>query len=137
MKKEGKMASISTFLGFDSSIKGSIDFKGTIRMDGRANGKITGNGGTLIVGEKAVIHADIIVDTIIIMGAVSGTIKARERIEVHPPGQLSGDIEAELFSIEPGGFFNGKCTMKSKTETLKKPIAPAQIPPVSELPKRK
>ena len=137
MKKEKKMSSISTFLGFDSSIDGSIDFKGTLRMDGRAKGKISGTGGTLIVGEKAVIDADIMVDTIIIMGTVSGSINARERIEVHAPGRLSGDIQAAMISIEPGGIFNGNCTMKSKTVTLKKSIVSAQIPSVSGLPKSK
>ncbi len=135
MKKDKKIASISTFLGFGSRIEGTVEFQGTIRLDGQVNGKISSKGGTLIVGERAVIEADIIVDTIIIMGEVSGTIDAKERIEVHPPGRLSGDIQAGVISIEPGGFFNGKCVMKSKTGSLKKPVASAQIPSVSELPK--
>ena len=82
MKKEDKITSISTFLGFGSLIEGSVEFQGTIRLDGRVNGKISSKGGTLIVGERAVVQADIIVDTIIIMGEVSGTIDAKERIEV-------------------------------------------------------
>jgi cytoskeletal protein CcmA (bactofilin family) len=52
MKKEKKISSISTFLGSDSSIEGTIEFQGTIRLDGRAKGKISSNGGTLIVGEE-------------------------------------------------------------------------------------
>ena len=132
MKKEDKITSISTFLGFGSLIEGSVEFQGTIRLDGRVNGKISSKGGTLIVGERAVVQADIIVDTIIIMGEVSGTIDAKERIEVHPPGRLSGDIQAGVISIKPGGFFNGKCAMKSKTSPLKKPVVSAPIPSVSE-----
>lgn len=134
MKKEKKIASISTFLGFDSSIEGTVEFQGTIRLDGRVNGKISSNSGTLIVGEKAVIHADIIVDTIIIMGEVSGTIDAKKRIEVHPPGRLSGDIQAAVISIKPGGSFNGNCSMKSKTAALKKSAVAAQTAPVSKPP---
>ena len=137
MKKEKKIASISTFLGFDANIEGSLEFQGTVRLDGRVTGKISSKGGTLIVGEKAVIQADILVDTIIIMGKVSGTIDAKKRIEVHPPGRLSGDIQAGVISIEPGAHFNGKCTMKSKADLPRKAAATAQIHSLSELPKGK
>ena len=132
MKNSHKTASISTFLGFGSRIEGTVEFQGSLRLDGQVNGKIIGRGGTLIVGEKAVIEADIIVNTIIIMGKVSGTIDAKERIEVHPPGRLNGDIQAGVISIEPGGLFNGKCTMKTKTDSPQNPIASIQIPSESQ-----
>ena len=137
MKNEKKLGSISTFLGADSRIEGTIEFQGTIRLDGRVKGKIFSKGGTLIVGEKAVIHADIHVDSIIVMGDVSGIIDAKERVEVHPPGRVSGDIEAGVISIEPGGVFTGNCSMKAKTVPIKKPAVPGKIPSVSELPKHR
>ena len=128
MKKEKNIASISTFLGSDSSVEGTIEFKGTIRLDGRVKGKISSNGGTLIVGEEALIHADIIAGTIIVMGQVSGTISATERLEVYPPGRVNGDVQAAIISIEPGGILNGNCSMKAQTTSIKKVSAPANIP---------
>ena len=128
MKKEKNIASISTFLGSDSSVEGTIEFKGTIRLDGRVKGKISSNGGTLIVGEEALIHADIIAGTIIVMGQVSGTISATERLEVYPPGRVNGDVQAAIISIEPGGILNGNCSMKVQTTPIKKVSAPANIP---------
>lgn len=128
MKKEKKISSISTFLGSDSSIEGTIEFQGTIRLDGRAKGKISSNGGTLIVGEEAVIHADIIAGTIIVMGEVSGSINATERLEVYPPGRVNGDVQAAIISIEPGGILNGNCSMKVQTTSTKKVSAPAIVP---------
>ena len=133
MKNETKIASISTFIGFGSRIEGSVEFQGAIRCDGQVNGKILSRGGTLIVGEKAVIEADIIVDTIIIMGKVTGTIDARKRIEVHPPGQLNGSIQAGVITIKPGGIFNGKCAMKTKSDASKKPLSTTPISSDSEL----
>ena len=88
MKKQTKTDSISTFLGSDADVDGSINFRGTIRVDGKVNGKISSNGGTLIVGEKASIDADISVGIVIVMGEVKGTIDAQDRIEVFPPGRL-------------------------------------------------
>jgi len=137
MKKENKMASISTFLGADSRIEGTIEFQGTIRLDGRVQGKIFSNSGTLIIGEKAVVQADIRVSSIIVMGVVSGTIDAKNRVEVYPPGRVNGDIEAGVISIEPGGVFTGNCSMKAKTVPIKKPEVPVKIPSVSELPKHR
>ena len=137
MKNEKKMGSISTFLGADCRIEGTIEFNGTIRLDGQVNGKILSNGGTLIVGEKAVIHADIRVDSIIVMGEIYGTIDAKKRVEVYKPGRVNGDIEAGVISIEPGGVFTGNCSMKTKAVPLKKPAVPVEIPSVSELPKHR
>ncbi len=117
MRKSKKGGSISTFLGYDSSIDGKIEFQGTIRLDGKVTGKIMSDGGTLIVGEKAVINAEIDVGGAVIMGEVNGTINAKDSIEVFPPGRVVGDIQAPVISIEPGGIFDGKCDMKSKTDT--------------------
>lgn len=116
MKKEKRTDQISTFIGADAGIDGTIEFKGTIRVDGRVKGKICSNGGTVVVGEKAVVNAEMFVNVAVIMGEVNGTIDAKERIEVYPPGRLGGDIQAPVISIEPGGIFNGTCTMKTQTE---------------------
>ena len=131
MKKAKKIDSISTFLGSDSSIEGTLEFEGTVRLDGRVRGKISSNGGTLVVGEEAVIHADVIAGTIIVMGEISGTINATERLEVYPPGRVNGDVQAAIISIEPGGILNGNCSMKMQTTSAKKVSAPSNIPSVS------
>ncbi|MFH2065221.1 MAG: polymer-forming cytoskeletal protein [Pseudomonadota bacterium] len=113
MGKKQKADSITTFLGAEATIEGVIQFKGTIRLDGRVKGKIQSDGGTVIVGEKAVIDADIDVDVAIIMGQVNGVIDAKDRIEVYPPGSVIGDIQAPVISIDAGVKFNGNCAMKA------------------------
>jgi cytoskeletal protein CcmA (bactofilin family) len=119
-KKVKKPDSISTFLGPDASVDGTLEFKGTIRLDGSVKGKIRSSNGTVIVGEKARVNADIAVGIAIVMGEVAGTIDAGDRIEVYPPGRIVGDIQAPIISIEEGGKFNGNCAMKEDTETTKK-----------------
>jgi len=116
MKKEKGTDRISTFIGADASIDGTIEFTGTIRVDGKVKGKIVSNGGTVVVGEKADVNAEVFVNVAVIMGAVNGSIDAKERIEVYPPGRVGGDIQAPVISIEPGGIFNGSCVMKAQTE---------------------
>jgi cytoskeletal protein CcmA (bactofilin family) len=120
MKKEKNTDRISTFIGADASIDGTIDFKGTIRIDGRVKGNITSNGGTVVVGEKGIVDAEISVNVAVVMGEVNGSIDATERIEVYPPGRLGGNIQSPIVSIEPGGIFNGNCVMKPDKETAGK-----------------
>jgi cytoskeletal protein CcmA (bactofilin family) len=137
-KKRGKKAdSISTFLGPDASVNGTIEFQGTIRLDGRVEGKIKSNGGTVIVGEKAVVNAEVIVGTAIILGEVTGKIDAEDRIEVYPPGRVVGDIKAPLISIEEGGLFNGNCAMRDQANSSKKIVDLPQEPQSNEASKRK
>ncbi len=124
MRKTKQADTITTFLGFDASIEGAVEFKGTIRLDGRVKGKIFSNGGTLIIGEKAVVDADIDVDIAIIMGQVNGIINAKKRIEVYPPGNIVGDIHAPVVSIDAGVKFNGNCTMNNQPAAAKTVSAP-------------
>jgi cytoskeletal protein CcmA (bactofilin family) len=119
-KKGPKPDSISTFLGPDASVEGTLSFQGTIRLDGRIKGKITSNGGTVIVGEQAVVSADLAVGIAVVMGEVNGTIDAAERIELYPPGRIVGDIQAPVIAIEEGGIFNGHCVMAQRSENIKK-----------------
>ena len=115
MKKNKKTDSISTFLGSDASFDGTLEFQGAIRLDGRVKGKILSSNGTLIVGENAAVDAEIRVNVIIVMGEVNGLIEAQDRIEVFPPGRVGGEIHSPVVSIEPGGIFNGTCSMKLPT----------------------
>ena len=126
MKKEKGTDRISTFIGADASIEGHIEFKGTIRVDGKVKGKISSNSGTVVVGEHAVVDAEVFVNVAVIMGELNGTIEAKDRIEVYPPGRVGGDIHAPIIAIEPGGVFNGNCVMKTRSEKdAKKDVKPA------------
>ena len=116
MKKKTKSPdSISTFLGPGASVDGTLEFQGTIRLDGKVTGNIKSNEGTLIVGEKAFVDARVEVGIAVIMGEVKGTVDATERIEVYPPGRVIGDIQAPVISIDEGGMFNGNCVMKNQS----------------------
>ena len=109
-----KIDTITTFLGVDANIEGKIEFEGIIRVDGKVKGNIFSESGTVIIGEKAVIKADINVGVAIIMGDVNGIINAKDKIEVYPPGKVTGDIQAPVISIDAGAVFNGNCCMSSQ-----------------------
>lgn len=113
MEKERHTDTITTLLGEDARIEGHLDFGGTLRLDGKLEGTLTGRNGTLVVGEKAVLKADITVKNAVIMGTVTGSVEALEKIELYPPAKIDGDITAPKVTIESGAVLNGKCLMKS------------------------
>ena len=127
MKKAKKVDTISTFMGADTSFEGTLAFEGAIRLDGKVKGQIVSAAGTAIVGEKAVVEADINVGVAIIKGEVSGRVEARERIEVHPPGRVTADLEAPIIMIQPGVNFNGNCRMPGQSRKVSAAVADKSV----------
>jgi len=113
MKKEKQTDTISTFIGYGTTVEGKLEFQGTIRLDGNVKGQINSQGGTLIIGDKAKIQAQVQVNSVIVKGEVEGSLEAKERIEAYPPARIVGDIQAPAISIESGVVFNGNCIMQS------------------------
>ena len=112
MKKSEK--GIQTFLGAETTLEGKLVFEGTVRLDGHFTGAVESKDGMVIVGEKAVINADILVDTANVSGEVRGDIRATNRIELHQPARVFGDLSAPVVLIDVGVVFDGKCTTTSR-----------------------
>jgi cytoskeletal protein CcmA (bactofilin family) len=120
MKKVKKIDAVSTFLGHETVFDGTIEFKGTVRLDGKVKGKIVSKDGTVIIGDKATVEAEIAVETVIIKGSVTDKVQAKNRIEAYPPARIVGELQAPTISIDSGVVFNGSCSMEShKAKTNK------------------
>jgi cytoskeletal protein CcmA (bactofilin family) len=107
-------------LGPQVAMEGTLVFEGTLYMNGHIKGSIESREGTIVVGESAVIHADVFVRNATINGEIKGSVRATDRIELHPPARVFGDINAPDVLIEAGVIFEGKCAIKPKTEAAGK-----------------
>jgi cytoskeletal protein CcmA (bactofilin family) len=121
-KTSAETTTISTLLGRDTIIEGTLQFKETIRVDGQIKGKLISSEGSVIVGENAVIEADMQVAVAVIRGTINGRVEAKERIEIYAPAQVTGDICAPSIAIDSGVIFNGNCQMKGQTSIVNKPV---------------
>lgn len=110
MKKRDE---IKAFLGKNTDFEGKLFFSGAVRIDGHFKGEIHTEG-TLIVGETAVIESDVYVAHVIISGEIRGNVIASERIEVHAPGKIFGNIQAPIVVIGEGVIFEGNCRMQKE-----------------------
>jgi cytoskeletal protein CcmA (bactofilin family) len=106
-----KTDEINAFLGKDTEFEGKLSFGGTVRIDGRFKGEINSDG-TLIVGEAAVMEAEVQVSNVIISGEIRGNILAAKRVEIHSPGKVFGNISAPTVVMDEGVVFEGSCSMQ-------------------------
>jgi len=111
----GGTSDLSGFLGEGTVISGDIRFPDILRIDGKVTGKITSER-ELVIGESGEVEADIDVGMLSVNGRVSGTIRVRERMTIHPHGQVRGELMLDKpgLIIEEGGLFEGTIEMSGE-----------------------
>jgi cytoskeletal protein CcmA (bactofilin family) len=107
----------SAFLGKGSRIVGKLAFEGTVRIEGQVEGEIAAQD-TLIIGETAVVNAQIVGTAVVIHGRVTGDVTAHKRLEIRAPGKVYGNISTASLVIHEGVVFEGQCIMGA-TDTAK------------------
>ncbi|MBM15114.1 MAG: hypothetical protein CMH75_03365 [Nitrospina sp.] len=108
---------IKAYMGEDTVFNGSLNFDGTVRIDGKFEGKVTTED-TLIIGETGHLMAEINAGTVICMGRVEGTIVASKKVEIHSTSKVLGNIKSPAIDIELGGILDGNCDMTGKEKKI-------------------
>lgn len=101
---------IGTVIADDIEFKGKLNFKDSLKIRGSFEGKIESDG-HLIIGQEAVVSADVKARVISVNGTISGKLKADERIELFSMSRTMGDLIAPDLYIERNSAFNGTCIM--------------------------
>lgn len=104
---------IKAYMGKDTVFNGSLNYDGTVRIDGKFEGKVITED-TLIIGESGHLMAEIHAGTVICMGRVEGTIVASKKVEIHSTSKVLGNIKSPAIDIELGGILDGNCDMSGK-----------------------
>lgn len=112
-KRPASPDEIIAFLGKGTRFKGVVTYEGTVRIDGHIEGEVISSG-TLVVGEGAVIDAEVSVGSLVCGGKITGNIIATEKVQLLAPAQVTGSIKTPVLLIEAGVRFNGQCEMKGE-----------------------
>jgi len=105
-----RQAKLDTIVGPESVLKGDITSKGTVKVDGQAEGNITAD--CLVIGEAGKLTGDVTVREIVVGGRVFGNINASDGVDIQQKGEVCGDVSAARLTIAEGGRFDGRSTMK-------------------------
>ena len=103
----------SSVVSSDTVIKGKIDFKGELLIEGKVSGDILGD--NLTLGPSAKVDGKIIVKAITVQGSFTGFIRS-DTVKLDSGSTVKGDIEHSEISIETGANFNGKVIRISKQQ---------------------
>lgn len=99
------------YLDQGSKVSGKLSFEGPARIDGQIDGEISAKD-SLMIGESAVVTAQIKAASIIVAGKVSGDMTASQRIEIRPSAKVLGNLTAPVLVVHEGAVFEGHCAMQ-------------------------
>jgi len=112
-KREGKRREKAgiVVLGKTTSFTGVLKFSTTLKIQGNFHGTIDAKG-DLIVDKEAVVEADrITVSSLTVLGSISGTVDAHDKVDMMSGAKVHGDVNARRLRIADGVLFEGKCKM--------------------------
>ncbi len=101
------------YLDKGSKVSGKLSFDGPARIDGQVDGEIVSKD-NLVIGDSAVVTAQIKAASVTVAGKVSGDITAAQRIEIRPAARVIGNLAAPMLVIHEGALFEGHCSMQSE-----------------------
>ena len=102
-------AAFESRIGRGTKISGKLNFRAPAKIDGEAEGEITGE--DIFIAQGAVVTARIAATRIVVAGTVNGEITARERVELLPTARLHCTISTPKLVLNEGAQFDGECKM--------------------------
>ena len=121
---ETPSSSSKNVLANDVDIKGIIKFENELIFDGKIEGEIVSDAGSLTLGKNADVTGEVKTKSVVVHGSVTGNITVSERCELKASSQLTGDLKATRIIIEEGATFIAK-SERSVTPAAAKPLTAA------------
>jgi cytoskeletal protein CcmA (bactofilin family) len=109
-KEQNKIAQGTVF-------KGSIESKGSFRIEGQVIGNIS-TPGKIVVGKTGYIEGEIDCEHADFEGQFKGQLKVKSRLTLRETAKIEGEVFTDKLSIEPGAVFNATCTMKGGVKSI-------------------
>jgi len=99
-----------TVIGTDASFKGEMTFEGSMRIEGKFDGKLATKG-RLTLGKTAQLSGEIQVGTALIDGNLKGNILAVDKIDLTASAHVQGDLRAPKLVVAEGATLVGNVTI--------------------------
>jgi cytoskeletal protein CcmA (bactofilin family) len=105
---------VVAWVGKSVVFKGDLTSSEDMTIDGRVEGSIEVRDHSLTIGPDADIRASIIARTVTVLGHVTGTITARDMVEIQESGTVDGDIIAPRLAIADGALLRGRVDTEAR-----------------------
>ncbi len=118
-------------IGGSLAIKGDLYGEEDLFIEGTIEGKITVKQGSVTIGERGRVLADIHATNIQVAGDVRGDLTGSERVVLLETGTVEGNITAKSVTLENGARFKGSIDMGSANHSPKNGSSRKPPPPQS------
>ncbi len=112
---EGKKSKV---LDVDARMQGSLIFKDPVdlKISGQFEGSLDVKG-NLIVGENALVNAEVKGENVTVSGKIVGDIITSSKLTLTRTARIIGDIKTPVLKVEEGAVLQGNCRMISSEES--------------------
>lgn len=118
-----------TLLGRTAVVQGQLSAGEDLLIEGQFEGNINLDTHCLTVGAEGRVKAEIRARQVVILGAVTGNVTAREKVEIRRTGHVVGDLVAGTVAIEEGAYFKGSIDIarENGAEATRNITAPSAV----------
>lgn len=108
---------IESLLSKGVEIVGNLSAQGSVRIDGKVEGKINIKG-DLIIGEQGCIKGEVTAANLKLAGKIEGNAIINERFDLTSTGRMAGDVQCKVLTIDEGGLLDGTTRMGQASDRV-------------------
>jgi cytoskeletal protein CcmA (bactofilin family) len=111
--RDSKQARIDTLIGKASRVRGDLEFRGGLHLDGSIAGNVRADpieGSSLSISETGSIEGNVEAGNVMLNGTVRGDIVARGRVVLGATAQVQGNVYYGVIEMTLGAQIMGKLT---------------------------
>ncbi|HEX4958929.1 MAG TPA: polymer-forming cytoskeletal protein [Lacibacter sp.] len=101
---------LATIIAAGTEIKGDIQSKGDIRVDGTLTGNLSTTS-KVIIGTNGKVNGDVQANTADVLGQINGNVKVAELLYLKDDCEVNGNIYTGQLQVDASAKFNGECHM--------------------------
>lgn len=105
-----------SIIGPGMSVVGDCKSEGTIRIEGRVEGRVEA-GKAVVIGKDGTVVGDICTQDAVISGRIQGSLTIASRLELQASCDVTGEIDTRRIVLEEGAMVNGTVKMGSPAGT--------------------
>jgi cytoskeletal protein CcmA (bactofilin family) len=108
--RNGSWQDVRETLRADAPGTGKLEYSVPTRMEGKLKGELRATD-LVVIGAQAVVHANVHVEKLVVLGEVRGHVTGVSRVEICSGGRVFGEIETRALVVREGARFEGRSRM--------------------------
>jgi len=109
--KSSTPTTIGTLIGTGTTIEGTLQYTGGLRIDGCVKGDVRsagGNPGMVVISEQGSVEGEVHATRLVVSGKVVGPLFVSDVLELQPKARVSGDVHYKALEMHHGAVVDGR-----------------------------